>query len=1096
MKKLLLSACLLSAMTAAQAQVNETRTYLVDKNSEMKAMTQVYADGAWTTAPDGWTAVDFDDSSWATKTLPMGDFLEGDQLWAAAEDGTAKDGFYLRKEFNLDAVNSQANYVLLLAHDDDCEVFLNGTSLVHYTGSTTGDNYRVLPIDGSLLKAGKNVLAINIRNLGWGAYIGAAVAELEYDVTTPFAGVEPTSDSGSFYLYNPATGMWLQNNDRIANDLYSRAELGTRGIDFKMSKRSDGHWYINGLFYKDDYTHSLNHANRQMADSSTDHWELTPVKVNGADKAYRISFGSGHDKGFTENDYTLGVTTKTITNCNNIFRPTENADKYLTSVRSDMDGGCLWIFVTEEQRRAMLASATVENPENITWLIKSADMGQKNTRKSAWTASKFDNWASYDTDNSRGTEVLYGYDRSSSKFSQTIANLPAGRYTLNMQALYREGGNFDDGNQSIGMVSENRLNFTEKRNAYLFAGDRKQPIMNILDEGHEKVSDVFIYSYADYPEGGYTPGNAIDGVKESYLRAFNTYCAYDDNVMTFYHAGGDLTIGIGKDVRPYRGDFLALSKVALQYEGAATEAEVNAAVLQAVIDEAEAFTGEVAAAYDLEGEIAAAKAALSGDAAGMLTAAENLKEMYRKVNLMSVRFTPAKRLVDICREQNVDNDADFAAAIDAVETNIPTASTIGEINYGGLVTARKVYAVDKHDDVFTTADPEDGKSYYLYNVASKRFLTGGCEYGTHTAVNFAAMPVTLEYDDVTGGFAIHTNIRKSQDYLSHDGYVDTAESALWFFEKQDNGTYIICKNDNNFNEGLLGYSAERHNSWTYVSPGNTTENSTPADNQWKLVTKEQRDELLKTATASAPQDATYYITAAGFDHHVNSAQMAEFPSSVWEMSAGSIGGWESDYVFEAYNTPEFDLAQTLEGLPAGYYVLSAQGFFRHGKTDNQVADVQAGTVVRDQAYIYALTNDYNDFTQTFLPAITDEADKAPGEGVMTAVGEIPGSRDNAALFFENGLYKVTLPIFCTEDGVIMIGAGKDVKTVDNDWVVLDNFRLTYYGTDQTATGIETITTSPSVDGHYNLLGQRVTSTGSATGYKGIMIVNGKKVIKK
>ena len=66
----------------------------------------------------------------------------------------------------------------------------------------------------------------------------------------------------------------------------------------------------------------------------------------------------------------------------------------------------------------------------------------------------------------------------------------------------------------------------------------------------------------------------------------------------------------------------------------------------------------------------------------------------------------------------------------------------------------------------------------------------------------------------------------------------------------------------------------------------------------------------------------------------------------------------------------------------------------------------------------------------------------------------------------------------------------------NDWVVLDNFRLTYFGTEKPSEevlGVENVTATPqSVTGKiYNLQGQEMKTV-----TKGIYIYNGKKYIKR
>ena len=216
------------------------------------------------------------------------------------------------------------------------------------------------------------------------------------------------------------------------------------------------------------------------------------------------------------------------------------------------------------------------------------------------------------------------------------------------------------------------------------------------------------------------------------------------------------------------------------------------------------------------------------------------------------------------------------------------------------------------------------------------------------------------------------------------------------------------------------------------------------------MSKAERDELLKKAAKSNPVDATYYIHAAGFDHHLVDASLA-FPTQKWqewfpEGKGGNhnAGGWEPDFNWEAWNSGNIKLYQELSGLPAGRYTLGVQGYYRHGNFVQAENEAREGNTKTDGAILYA-TNGADYTFQNYLLPIVSEAGKAPGYGRNSELGAFPDDRnETAAQFFEAGLYKnIVTDIIVKEDGKLIIGVEKFENEQGEEWVVLDNFRLTY-----------------------------------------------------
>lgn len=124
---------------------------------------------------DDWTQPEFDDGAW-----PQGRGGFGAQGTPGAVIGTEwKTGdIWLRREFELEAMPREP--VLVIHHDEDVEVFLNGVPAAKADGYTT--NYWRLPISAearAALRSGRNVLAVHCKQTAGGQYIDCGIAERE-----------------------------------------------------------------------------------------------------------------------------------------------------------------------------------------------------------------------------------------------------------------------------------------------------------------------------------------------------------------------------------------------------------------------------------------------------------------------------------------------------------------------------------------------------------------------------------------------------------------------------------------------------------------------------------------------------------------------------------------------------------------------------------------------------------------------------------------------------------------------------------------------------------------------------------------------------
>ena len=123
---------------------------------------------------DGWEKSDFDDADWQAG---LGGF--GTRGTPGATVGTEWNGrdIWLRRLFILDKVPE--NWQLLIHHDEDAEIYLNGQLLKRLAGYTT--SYMLEEPDAQATGAqhkGSNVLAVHCKQTGGGQFIDVGLVEV------------------------------------------------------------------------------------------------------------------------------------------------------------------------------------------------------------------------------------------------------------------------------------------------------------------------------------------------------------------------------------------------------------------------------------------------------------------------------------------------------------------------------------------------------------------------------------------------------------------------------------------------------------------------------------------------------------------------------------------------------------------------------------------------------------------------------------------------------------------------------------------------------------------------------------------------------
>ena len=203
--------------------------------------------------------------------------------------------------------------------------------------------------------------------------------------------------------------------------------------------------------------------------------------------------------------------------------------------------------------------------------------------------------------------------------------------------------------------------------------------------------------------------------------------------------------------------------------------------------------------------------------------------------------------------------------------------------------------------------------------------------------------------------------------------------------------------------------------------------------------------------------------------------------------ANSIEGWNADgYNFGNDDTQKsallvefydkaFDLNQNIVGLPNGKYKVTVNAFYRYGSTAEDYANYNSG--LDGNAYMYTTTGGVT--TEVPVALLSSGACEDNGyTGVANIEGTdyyVPNDMVSANAYFTDlGYYlnEITVEVV---DNELTIGIKlAEENKVKNNWVILDNWTLTYYGENSNpGTGVEGVeVANPAKVEIYNVNGMK------------------------
>lgn len=184
-----------------------------------------------------WYKEDFNDQQWAAGNMPYGSGWNN----TAATEWKSKE-IWVRREFTLNVVPADPLF-LQLRHDDDVEVYLNGQVIYSCSGCYTG-SLKLFPLEEkfrSLLKKGKNVLAMHCTNTGGYAWLDAGLVtqkEMPGVTAAVQTGVEITATKtkysfrcGNIFLTCDFTSPLIASDPDLLSRPVTYLQIAAQSID-------------------------------------------------------------------------------------------------------------------------------------------------------------------------------------------------------------------------------------------------------------------------------------------------------------------------------------------------------------------------------------------------------------------------------------------------------------------------------------------------------------------------------------------------------------------------------------------------------------------------------------------------------------------------------------------------------------------------------------------------------------------------------------------------------------------------------------------------------------------------------------------------
>lgn len=357
---------------------------------------------------------------------------------------------------------------------------------------------------------------------------------------------------------------------------------------------------------------------------------------------------------------------------------------------------------------------------------------------------------------------------------------------------------------------------------------------------------------------------------------------------------------------------------------------------------------------------------------------------------------------------------------------------------------------------------QSGETFFLMNLATKKYLQAGANWGTHAVEDVSAMPLTLTLVD--GKYRINT-IQGSVSATA-EPWMDNEENTTWTFEPVAGKEYqYIIKCDT----GALASIGQ--DNLVKSIPYNVNDNH----QKWVILTEAKLKEIMQQqASSTNPFNITPLVKGASFgwmDGWNNASTGNVYAADWWNFSCKpSYGGKREDNNSSTYrwcavliNTGNITMTQTVSNLPKGTYAASVEAFYR------------------SRAYAAGGTKDHT-VTSTFTFAGQQTNIKQNTNVGMDASKAEEGPTKASEVFKDNDDYKLTLKATLNEGDNATIKLYKEKckgLTNKSGMLAVDNVELYYFGDNDDAIVDPYITLKNQVAKHVNNTWEKVKQLNEA-----------------
>ena len=247
---------------------------------------------------------------------------------------------------------------------------------------------------------------------------------------------------------------------------------------------------------------------------------------------------------------------------------------------------------------------------------------------------------------------------------------------------------------------------------------------------------------------------------------------------------------------------------------------------------------------------------------------------------------------------------------------------------------------------------------------------------------------------------------------------------------------------------------------------------------------EQIDQMIKKlripkglayASADNPVECTSLINDPSFERNGENYFSGWYGSGYYGL--GNDETQQSALAIECFQNV-LHLYQVLQDVPNGYYRLQVSAFYRYGTTYSDYTRFQNQERC-DNVFIYLSDNQGYSVNQPLMLMSEGAMQGRQTNGAERLVAEntyVPDDMVSAVGYFKKGQYR-NYCMLNTTTNQLVLGINK-VNVTTDDWMIMDDFRLFYYGTiepteEQLAVGTPNASREVVKEEYYDLSGRRM-----------------------